>query len=175
MTPSREELPDLEHLTDLLDGAWPSGHKAMAASIIAAGYSRAGSAQYFDMLWQWFEERRGAEDMRATATDGLSADDFKQMLDNHEAELLPDAALPRLRQEVRACDCGANDSGRWRDVHSSGCAALRGTAGPSQDGGRQDARGGVGNAEKAPELAPPISTLKSSPFVAVQPVGEPKK
>lgn len=44
--PLREELPnDLEHLTNLLDGAWPSGHKAMAASIIAAGYSRAGSAQ----------------------------------------------------------------------------------------------------------------------------------
>lgn len=43
----------------------------------------------FDMLWQWFTERRGADDMRANAADGgLSADDFKQMLDEHELNIM---------------------------------------------------------------------------------------
>lgn len=42
---------------------------------------------YFEMLWKWFEERRGKEDMRANAIDGLSVADFKSMLDEHEAEL----------------------------------------------------------------------------------------
>lgn len=51
----------------------------------------AGSADgCFDMLWQWFTERRGADDMRANAADGgLSADDFKQMLDEHELNIMP--------------------------------------------------------------------------------------
>ncbi|MBR1032729.1 hypothetical protein [Bradyrhizobium liaoningense] len=47
---------------------------------------------YFEMLWRWFadESRNGAEDMRANrANGGLSADDFKQMLDDHEANLIP--------------------------------------------------------------------------------------
>ena len=47
---------------------------------------------YFEMLWNWFadESRRGAEDMRANAANGgLSADDFKGMLDDHEANLIP--------------------------------------------------------------------------------------
>ena len=40
---------------------------------------------FFNMLWKWFEERRGVEDMRANIPYGLSADDFKDMLDEHEA------------------------------------------------------------------------------------------
>jgi len=46
---------------------------------------------YFEMLRNWFadEIRRGAEDMRANAANGgLSADDFKQMLDDHETNLI---------------------------------------------------------------------------------------
>ncbi|PDT71756.1 hypothetical protein CO683_00935 [Bradyrhizobium ottawaense] len=42
---------------------------------------------FFNMLWKWFEERRGVEDMRANLPEGLSADDFKNMLDEHEANL----------------------------------------------------------------------------------------
>lgn len=50
---------------------------------------------YPDMLWEWFRERRGNEDMRANASQGgLSADDFKQMLDEHESNLLDALASP---------------------------------------------------------------------------------
>jgi hypothetical protein len=47
---------------------------------------------YFEMLWNWFadESRNGAEDMRANMPEGLSADDFKAMLDEHEAALVHD-------------------------------------------------------------------------------------
>lgn len=48
----------------------------------------------FDMLWKWFTERRGAADMRANAIEGLSADDFKEMLDEHESNLLDSPAKP---------------------------------------------------------------------------------
>lgn len=45
---------------------------------------------FFDMLWAWFadEGRAGRAEMRQRARDGLSADDFKEMLDEHEGELL---------------------------------------------------------------------------------------
>lgn len=45
---------------------------------------------FFDMLWDWFEDesRIGAEGMRPERREGLSVDDFKQMLDEHEAALL---------------------------------------------------------------------------------------
>jgi hypothetical protein len=42
------------------------------------------------MLWKWFsdESRNGAEDMRSNMPDGLSAADFEEMLDEHEAALV---------------------------------------------------------------------------------------
>jgi hypothetical protein len=45
---------------------------------------------FFDMLWVWFEdeERVGVEGMRPERREGLSADDFKTMLDEHEAALI---------------------------------------------------------------------------------------
>ena len=46
---------------------------------------------YVDMLWRWFEKRRGVEDMRSERAFGLSADDFKNMLDEHEQALLDSA------------------------------------------------------------------------------------
>lgn len=50
---------------------------------------------YFEMLWSWFadESRNGSEDMRANIPDGLSADDFKNMLDEHESSIMADIAL----------------------------------------------------------------------------------
>ena len=50
---------------------------------------------FFNMLWDWFEDesRIGAEGMRPERREGLSADDFKIMLDEHEASLM-DAARP---------------------------------------------------------------------------------
>lgn len=46
---------------------------------------------FADMLWKWFEDesRIGADGMRPERLEGLSADDFKTMLDEHEAALLP--------------------------------------------------------------------------------------
>lgn len=41
---------------------------------------------YFLMLWKWFEDR-GALD-RACYSEGLSPEDFKTMLDEHEAGLI---------------------------------------------------------------------------------------
>lgn len=46
----------------------------------------ANDMQYFEMLWQWFVER-GAID-RDDWSDGKNADDFRQMLDEHERELV---------------------------------------------------------------------------------------
>lgn len=46
------------------------------------------SDEYFKMLWKWFEER-GAID-RYDYSDGKTADDFKHMLDEHEASLMAD-------------------------------------------------------------------------------------
>jgi hypothetical protein len=45
---------------------------------------------FFEMLWKWFsdESRNGAEDMRSNMPDGLSAADFEEMLDEHEAALV---------------------------------------------------------------------------------------
>lgn len=82
---------------------------------------------YFEMLWKWFEseERCGAEYMRAEMPEGLSADDFKIMLDEHEQSLLaaspaksswqppegfvmvPQAAIKWLHGE------GPDDAGKW--------------------------------------------------------------
>lgn len=47
------------------------------------------------MLWKWFEDesRIGSEGMRPEQSTGLTAYDFKQMLDEHEASLLADIAL----------------------------------------------------------------------------------
>lgn len=62
---------------------------------------------YFEMLWNWFadESRRGAEDMRANAANGgLSADDFKGMLDDHEANLIP---VPPQAVQVTNAMCEA--------------------------------------------------------------------
>lgn len=42
--------------------------------------------EHFNMLWKWFEER-GAID-RYDWSDGKSVDDFKAMLDEHEADLI---------------------------------------------------------------------------------------
>jgi hypothetical protein len=55
---------------------------------------------YFEMLWKWFENesRVGVEGMRAEYHEGLSADDFKTMLDEHEAALL--APSPEPKQEA---------------------------------------------------------------------------
>ena len=50
---------------------------------------------YFIMLWNWFEKRRGKEDMRAIQNDGgLSVDDLETMLDEHEADLLSQINTP---------------------------------------------------------------------------------
>lgn len=59
------------------------------AMAYAFGALTRASDSYFDMLWRWFTERRGADDMRANALDGgLSADDFKLMLDDHERNIM---------------------------------------------------------------------------------------
>jgi hypothetical protein len=52
---------------------------------------------YFNMLWAWFEDesRIGADGMRPERIEGLSVDDFKSMLDEHEAAL--EAEIERLR------------------------------------------------------------------------------
>jgi hypothetical protein len=75
---------------------------------------------FFDMLWAWFadEGRAGRAEMRQRARDGLSADDFKEMLDEHEGELLgsrspagvPTSALAPLILEY-ARDLRRNSSG----------------------------------------------------------------
>jgi hypothetical protein len=70
--------------------------------------SIANLTSYADMLWAWFTERRGAEDMRANATDGgLSAEDFRQMLNDHEANLLPDEPQTVPDSALAKCEeCG---------------------------------------------------------------------
>ncbi|MEZ0063987.1 hypothetical protein ABIF26_009549 [Bradyrhizobium elkanii] len=56
---------------------------------------------FFNMLWKWFEERRGVQDMRSNiAHGGLSADDFKNMLDEHEADLA--RSSERIEEAVKA-------------------------------------------------------------------------
>lgn len=54
-----------------------------------------------EMLWKWFEDesRIGADGMRPERLDGLSADDFKTMLDEHEAALMGDRS-----QSAGLCD-----------------------------------------------------------------------
>jgi len=56
---------------------------------------------FFDMLWKWFEDERriGAEGMRPERHEGLSAGDFKTMLDEHEAALL-DSRPDRKKETV---------------------------------------------------------------------------
>ena len=83
-SPDDEIVRELNAIRDinshLLHGLW--GEKQRSAEYY----------DYFEMLWNWFadESRRGAEDMRANAANGgLSADDFKQMLDDHETNLTP--------------------------------------------------------------------------------------
>lgn len=67
---------------------------------------------YFEMLWNWFADdiRHGAEEMRANMPDGLSADDFKAMLDEHESTL---ASRPAGATEREVVDI---PSGAWRSV-----------------------------------------------------------
>ena len=47
---------------------------------------------FVEMLWKWFEDR--GVDLRQERRDGLTADDFKIMLDEHEAALIPAQAKP---------------------------------------------------------------------------------
>lgn len=82
-SPDDEIVRELNEIRDinshLLHGLW--GEKQRSAEYY----------DYFEMLWNWFadESRRGAEDMRANAANGgLSADDFKGMLDEHESALV---------------------------------------------------------------------------------------
>jgi hypothetical protein len=46
---------------------------------------------FVDMLWKWFEDR--GCDLRAERREGLTADDFRIMLDEHEAALSPSSAV----------------------------------------------------------------------------------
>lgn len=62
------------------------------------------TCSYFDMLWRWFEDesRIGVEGMRPERSTGLTADDFKTMLDEHEASLLADIALQQPAAQPQA-------------------------------------------------------------------------
>ena len=55
--------------------------------------------EFFQMLWNWFEheDRIGAEGMRPERTEGLSADDFKTMLDEHETALTSEITILRAQ------------------------------------------------------------------------------
>lgn len=71
------------------------GEKAEASAQDAEG-CHCERCEFFQMLWDWFadESRHGSEEMRANqANGGLSSDDFKNMLDEHESALLADVAL----------------------------------------------------------------------------------
>jgi hypothetical protein len=77
---------------------------AQAAHATPAPAEKAGDDdQFFNMLWDWFTERRGKEDMRACQIDGgLSADDFKEMLDEHEQALLDATPTPPSADVAKA-------------------------------------------------------------------------
>lgn len=74
---------------DTLSGSRPPASAAMghcAGSDTQCEAENGEPNEYFDMLWKWFEER-GAFD-RYDYSEGRSAEDFKIMLDEHEAALL---------------------------------------------------------------------------------------
>jgi hypothetical protein len=93
--------------SDLDYRPWKDVERAVRAAVVA-GHAQTPAdgdveQECFDMLWQWFTERRGAEDMRANAADGgLSAYDFKQMLDEHESNLLDALAAPTAAPDTSA-------------------------------------------------------------------------
>ena len=62
----------------------------------------------------------------------------------------------------RVCDCAAATEGKWADIHSPGCARRTGYDRAS-NGGRQAARGGGQEAEKALRTSPtlPVSEDKA--------------
>jgi hypothetical protein len=69
-----------------------------AASLIESlSAEKAGEQEFVDMLWKWFEDR--GCDLRLERTEGLSADDFKIMLDEHEAALAAESTVARLTGE----------------------------------------------------------------------------
>ncbi len=76
----------------------PERMKLMEAALSASPVAQepvASDDPYFIMLWNWFEKRRGKEDMRAIQNDGgLSVDDLETMLDEHEADLLSQINTP---------------------------------------------------------------------------------
>lgn len=84
---------------------------------------------YFEMLWNWFadESRNGSEDMRANIPDGLSADDFKNMLDEHEAALMADIALkqPEPRTPAASEKPGFNAIKREQEICTLEAEVLR--------------------------------------------------
>lgn len=84
----------------------------------------------FDMLWAWFTERRGADDMRANAADGgLSADDFKQMLDEHELNLMPGSGPGITVPAQGVTDPDAQNERRYQEdcrlAHNARLAAIK--------------------------------------------------
>jgi hypothetical protein len=94
----------------------------------------ANLTSYPDMLWEWFTVRRGSDDMRANASQGgLSADDFKQMLDEHEANLIPatpdstaslKARIQVLTGEVKALVAEFGDQ-EHKDCDCRACGIIR--------------------------------------------------
>ena len=68
------------------------------------------------MLWNWFEKRRGKEDMRAIQNDGgLSVDDLETMLDEHEADLLSQINTPPAPSAGVGADEIARVFARWKN------------------------------------------------------------
>jgi hypothetical protein len=53
--------------------------------------------EYFDMLWAWFEQRGAI--VRADYSEGFSVDDFKTMLDEHEAALSGHSPAEKAAQD----------------------------------------------------------------------------
>jgi hypothetical protein len=74
------------------------------------------SCDFFEMLWKWFEERRGAEDMRPERHTGLSADDFKVMLDEHEANLTAEKQETEQLFELQA-EADRRAVAAWKAAH----------------------------------------------------------
>lgn len=117
-TAVRQEEPATRNTAALLAQGVEGPHLSADTETITEGCADE-HCEFFEMLWKWFadEKRHGKAEMRANNLDGgLSAADFEEMLNEHEANIMH--VQP---QAVRWCTCKAST----RDgQHMGWCPAL---------------------------------------------------
>lgn len=94
----------------------------LSAAQSAAPVGEESDQDFVDMLWKWFEER--GCDLRPERLHGLSADDFRIMLDEHEAALTAapvgeSEMMARLSASESACYRWPEDTAEHRAMRAA--------------------------------------------------------